>query len=1010
MKPLHGLIALVLIALAVAIFYVAVGGGDTAPAPGPAEGEAVAASGDSASAAVPDVSQPAEAESRAAAVAESLPVPGTAGDPAAAKKAPRFRVFGRVIDEGGSPLEGAGVTLAPGFGRWFRDEAEDKDGAKKTDRDGRFLFEEVAAEGGLTLRVRPERHADLTRDIPETLAADLDLGNLVVELGGSLAGHVLDENGNPVGGAQVKAWRREAAQSPGAGILIFGDLAGANARTAKTDASGFYRIDGLKPGEHMALASAEGFTSESVKDIQIKKGGLTPDVTITVSSGGAIEGVVVDAGGRPIEGARVAVSDTVIDLSEPGISGQIGRDREVSSDANGWFRLKGLKDSSYHVAASKQGFLSDYLKAVAPGTPDLRLTLRVSGVLYGVVRDQSSGEPVADFEASVRRSRFDFGVGPIPWIGDEARALRGREAAEAAGVAEEPGLFALCDLPSAEVTLKVSAEGFTDYEYGPIQVDSGARVRTDVDLTPEIQISGIVLDAHGKPAPGASVVARRSEDQDLIQGGDRVVRRSTRRIGGGSTAPSLTLGDDHYSATADEAGRFSIRGLAAGEYRLEATHPEWAPSDALPLSLAEGKRVEDLEVLLRAGGALTGTTYDADGNVLAGALVSLNKAPVPGEGLASRLRLGAGFGPDGDGSHQAESDESGRYTIQGILPGRYLASVRAPNRGGPMGGFMFAMAMEGAEESGVPVTIEEGETATADLHLAPAGAISGRVSEAGTPLAGVPMSLRKKSNEMLMPFPMATSTTDDDGEFTLQDIEPGKYTLSASPKGAARPIQREVEVRPRQTAREMITLPTGVISGRVKDVDSGRGIPGVVITVRPAGKEDGEGGEETTQRTMVAFATIGSGGGGISTMRFGSEDEFLTTDENGCYEARYLEPGDYRVEARGGGIEKMQKDLVRVHQGQRTDGVDFEATIGAVLTVRPRLGPGEELPDFFEVTLINEATKEEERRFEAGQPSLRFDGVSPGRYTVKLSAGERSGEMLVEVTSGEQKEVAVPLR
>ena len=40
-------------------------------------------------------------------------------------------------------------------------------------------------------------------------------------------------------------------------------------------------------------------------------------------------------------------------------------------------------------------------------------------------------------------------------------------------------------------------------------------------------------------------------------------------------------------------------------------------------------------------------------------------------------------------------------------------------------------------------------------------------------------------------------------------------------------------------------------------------------------------------------------------------------DENGYYEVRYLQAGDYEMVIRGGGIEKMRKDRVRVFEGRR---------------------------------------------------------------------------------------------
>ncbi|MBI4881444.1 MAG: carboxypeptidase regulatory-like domain-containing protein, partial [Planctomycetes bacterium] len=540
MTPLRGLIALVLLAVIAAVFYVAVGDDDTDESRGLAETQAGAEEPEQVGGPgeLPQVALPGEAESDAE-------VPAEVRAEVVAESTSMHRVFGRVIDEAGSPIEGAEVTLAQRLGRRFRDAAEEKNSARRTAQDGRFLFEEVAPERGLTLCVRLERHADVTREIPESLAGDLDLGDLVAELGGSLAGRVLDEAGNPVAGAEVKAWHRKLTEGPNVDILFSLDLSGVGVRATTADASGFFLLHGLPAGEAIALARAEGYTSESVTGISIRKGGLTGDVTITLSSGGAIEGVVVDdATGRPIEGALVAVSDTVIDISEPGFSTAVAQNREVQSAANGCFRLKGLKERAYDVTASKDRFLPQRAESVVPGTSNLRLALRPSGLLYGCVRDRKNGEAVADFTAAVRPTRYDSGFGYGPGSRGEAKVLRGKEAAEIAGVAENPGLFAIfCALPGAEFSLDITADGFPSCRIEPIRVESGARVQVDVELTPEIEVSGIVLDSRGNPVADASVIVQRSKDNGhSTREGDRTIR----------------LGGYSHIALTDEEGRFWV--------------------------------------------------------------------------------------------------------------------------------------------------------------------------------------------------------------------------------------------------------------------------------------------------------------------------------------------------------------------------------------------------------------------------------------------------------------------
>jgi len=84
-----------------------------------------------------------------------------------------------------------------------------------------------------------------------------------------------------------------------------------------------------------------------------------------------------------------------------------------------------------------------------------------------------------------------------------------------------------------------------------------------------------------------------------------------------------------------------------------------------------------------------------------------------------------------------------------------------------------------------------------------------------------------------------TATTDASGAFSIDQVQPGKYGLSATLAGYALPWQREVEVREHACGYSRLSMETpGVLSGTVVDLN-GSPIGGVGLNlVRMYGKEE----------------------------------------------------------------------------------------------------------------------------------------------------------------------------
>ncbi|MBK6942910.1 MAG: carboxypeptidase regulatory-like domain-containing protein [Planctomycetes bacterium] len=941
---------------------------------------------------------------REAVATDSTPASPT--DPTAAA-GPSHSITGRVVDEAGRPVAGADVeALAFGIGRIG------KGASTTTDPSGKFTLV-YKGDSDLTdrLRVRGKQHADAFVTLGSK-GGDSDVGTIVVESGGSVMGRVLDKSGNPVAKATVSAYVKDRKSGGSDGLFVLGDLDQARTRTATTDPSGAWRIDGLPAGQVSVNADADGYAPETVRDVQIEKLKVTPDLVLNLDKGLSISGVVLDASGRPLAGADVSVSREVIDLTEGGMGATFGRDLVRKTDANGRFAMEGLRDEGYTVNVRAPGFVDRSVERVVAGTADMRVSMKASGVVFGVVTDAVTKKPVTNYEVEPTNSMFGFGV----MRGNALRVLHGAEAARIAGVAEEPGLFAIGDLTTESMTLGVKADGYAPMTMSGIATPSGQKSRMDFTLTPEITVSGIVRAPDGTPVEGAIVTIERVSDDEggfALPGGGRarVARRSIRIEDDGS-GPTVVNDSPPRTATTDAKGEYTIRGLAAGDHSIHATHATHAGSERKPVALEDGDQLDGLDLSLRAGGALEGIAYDQYGKPLANANVALS-APDQG-GVNFGGASIQSFGSYGDERASATSDEDGHYAMSGILPGDYVVRVSKPRSAVGGGAVFIAVAGGGDSDAGVPVTIREGETVAQDVSLPPTGDVVGTVTESGRPVANARVTLSRGGEGL--PFGEPSATTDADGKYDIRDVKPGGYSLVVKAPKSAVPHKTKVRVDPKRETTEHVKLPSGAIRGRIVEEDTNKPLEGIVVDVRPA--KSGEGDESDTEVREVRMIAMVSNDGGATTMKFGNETENVVTDSDGYYEVRFLAPGEYRMEIRGGGIMKMGKDRVLVPEGGAAEGIDFRAARGATLSVTADLGPSTESeedgngPMMFVETTVSPVDDpgSEDTQAEIGSRPTTFEGLKPGQYSVRVKVGNKKGEVVVSIESGERKTVKVPVQ
>jgi len=267
----------------------------------------------------------------------------------------------------GNPIPGAQVKMT-------------RIGEAKTNADGIYRLENPEGYSGEE-DIQVEAQGYATKFIPVVLSEEESIEGFDIQLerGASLVGRVVDEDGNPVAGAEVR-------------LIISG-----YEHRVLTDAEGKYALKGLAPSPkpHQLWAHHEVFLTADAH-VQISGPGViaVPDIVLSRVTMVAVVGTVRDAEENPVEGARVYIV---------GEEGRILDGSETKTDSNGAYRVVGFPKTAAAVVVSAKGYAPD-LKYIPTERADF--TLEEGRTLTGQIVDED-GEPLEDVRVNVEwRVRF----------------------------------------------------------------------------------------------------------------------------------------------------------------------------------------------------------------------------------------------------------------------------------------------------------------------------------------------------------------------------------------------------------------------------------------------------------------------------------------------------------------------------------------------------------------------------------------------------------------------------
>ena len=541
-----------------------------------------------------------------------------------------------------------------------------------------------------------------------------------------------------------------------------------------------------------------------------------------------ITGLVLMAGGQPARKVRVTLSGA-----------EVRGGRSTTTDDQGRFSFTALPAGRYNLSANKPGHLSVNFGQRRPGsqgTPiqlsdgqkfQAQLQIPRASVITGVVLDEH-GEATPG--TNVRAMRFVVQNGRRTLQSSGSGSTDDRGIYRIYGL--QPGEYAVCatprnanvaDFDRAQVELQALRQQLTQPGAAPgavpeamaralqeriaaVQASAPQDAEETVNGYAPVCYPGTTALSEAAPIPLAVAEERPGVDFQLrlvplarIEG--TVINSTGSQVQGiqvmlqDAAAGGMSLGMNNGRG-ADAEGRFTIPGVAPGQYKLTARGriggPQRGegPATALEVNAARGGgraqlgRPEPVTVWASADLVVDGRNVSnvmlslQPGMTVSGQLQFEGAASPPADLTRMRVTVVSADPGEGFGNNAGRVDPSGRFVIPSLSPGRYRLTA-----GGAPGWFLESASVGGVDVLDFPFEVKPNQ------HVS---GVVVTLTDRQTELTGVIVDNRNQPvvDYTLLIFPadqkywtgssrrIQTARPGTDGRYTIRNLPPGDYKMA----------------------------------------------------------------------------------------------------------------------------------------------------------------------------------------------------------------------------------------
>lgn len=624
---------------------------------------------------------------------------------------------------------------------------------------------------------------------------------------------------------------------------------------------------------------------EGKYDLTFQREGLASKVLRAVDVSPQTEplAVVLDPGvairGRVIRTTGEGVADAIVlVVGEP-------TEAPVRSAPDGSFEVPDLTPGTKMLIVNKPDeFIRENRSVDAPAS-NVEIRIAPGVTVSGRVIDKESQAPITDFQAGISNSRS--GGGRVMVASPSLREFHSGD-----------GTFVLDHLPVGVQELLVSAPGYVTKHLPGMSLEEGKPL-TDLEVALEsgVRLTGKVTGPDGTPLSGVSVA--------LDEPTNLPVRAFMMNDG------VVTDGSGEYTIDSIEPAEKSFTFSKSGYITEHRT---------LTLSGREAR----LDVRLSKGMRVTGVVTNDAGASIGGARVH-----------ASSAARDAAY-------DQAETDDNGAFSFEGLAPGRYRFS-----------------ASKAGYSPGVVSDVDIATAGMVRVILKTGGIISGHI------IGLTPQELTQVS--VMVNDEPVSAPVDSSGAYRAEGIEPGTVNVSASIRtftGGKNSPSKTVEVSAGSESTVDLEFRSDVvIRGRVTKDDAPAA--NVQVMFRPddakietnsSARTDSEGNYEVSGLENGAYT--------VDVFNMGTFTSFHTS-------YTVTGSGRFDIDIRGAAV-----------RGQVSDGDTGEAIAGARVDLTSAAG-------------TSRAFGPSSMSDQSG--NFTVDGVTPGDYRVRAQK-DGYGQQIIDAT------------